>query len=66
VTASAAIATGAVSHATSAPPSAGPEISATASTASRLPFAIEQALGRDEPGDEHVVGESVEHRRDAR
>ena len=39
VTASTAMAIGAVSHATSAPPRAGPEISATASTASRLPLA---------------------------
>ena len=55
--ASAAIASGAVSHATSAPPSAGPEISATASTASRLPLASSRRLRADEIGDEHVIGE---------
>ncbi len=42
--ASTAIAKGAVSHATSAPPRAGPEISAMASTASRLPFASSRRL----------------------
>ena len=44
VSASAAIAMGAVSQATSAPPSAGPEISATASTASRFPLASRRRL----------------------
>ena len=59
--ASTAIANGAVSHATSAPPSAGPEISAIASTASRLPLASSSRLRPDEVGDEHMVGQLVEH-----
>ena len=57
VAASTAIAIGAVSHATSAPPSAGPEISAIGVDRLALAVGVEQLLAADEIGDEDVIGQ---------
>jgi hypothetical protein len=58
------MAIGAVNSATSMPPSAGPEISAMASTPA-LAVGLQQMFAAHEVGDEDVIGQLEQHGRDA-